>query len=431
MRGTCELVQAIGVTAKQSGPGAGRTDGGEEVNRKALVLGYICVTCAVLAGNCRADGASPVPVSDAAFSFNLLRQLAQDHPATNISISPYSAATVLEMVGNGAVGRTQAEIQQVLGTSGLSSANVNATHKNIASALKSANDQVVLEMADAIWYRSGIKIRPEFLAVNQEFYDATVDSLDFSDPHAVDVINDWASEKTHGKITRIADGMIDPRDTRLFLADAVYFKGKWSHPFETKDTKERPFYLRSGDQKRVPMMAQTRSLGYLEQPDYQAVRLPYAGENLAMYVFLPVSDSSLADLVGKLTGDAWERIRRQFRSADGTIVIPKFKVEYSIELKKPLESLGMKLAFDAGHADFSGIAPHLYISAAIQKTFVDVNEEGTEATAATGIAVTTTALRLPSQPFQMVVDRPFLFLIEDRPTQTILFLGLVFDPKSG
>jgi serine protease inhibitor len=398
------------------------------VNRQALVLGC---ACAVLAGGCRADAAPPVAVSDAAFSFNLLRQLAQDRPATNISISPYSAATVLQMVGNGAVGRTLTEMQQVLGTSGLSSANVNAAHKSIASALKSANDQVVLETADAIWYRSGIKIRPEFLAANQEFYDATVDALDFSDPHVVKVINDWASDKTHGKITRIADGMIDPESTRLFLADAVYFKGKWSHPFETKDTKERPFYLRSGDQKPVPMMTQTRSFGYLEEPGYQAVRLPYAGENLAMYVLLPVRDSSLGDLVGKLTGDMWERIRRQFKSAEGTVVIPRFKVEYGIELKKPLESLGMKLAFDSGRADFSGIAAHLYISAAIQKTFVDVNEEGTEATAVTGVAVATTALRLPSQPFEMVVDRPFLFLIEDRPTQTILFVGLVFDPRGG
>jgi serpin B len=190
--------------------------------------------CASLAGICQADGPPPVTVSDAAFSFNLLRQLAQDRPGANISISPYSAATVLEMVGNGAVGRTRAEMQQVLGATGLSPDNVNAGRKNAANALKSANNQVVLETADAIWYRSGIKIRPEFLAVNQGFYDATVDALDFSDPHAVDVINSWAGEKTHGKITRIADGMIDPSNTRLFLVDAVYFKGKWSHPFEPK-----------------------------------------------------------------------------------------------------------------------------------------------------------------------------------------------------
>ena len=398
------------------------------MNQKSLFFGYVC---ALLAGICRADGPPLVAVSDAAFPFNLLKQLAQERPATNISISPYSAATVLEMVSNGAGGRTRAEMQQVLGTTGLSPDNVNAGHKNIAGVLKSTNNQVVLETANAIWYRFGIKIRPEFLAVNQEFYDATVDALDFSDPHAVDVINGWASEKTHGKVSRIADGMIEPRDTRLFLANAVYFKGKWSHPFEATNTKERPFYLRSGDQNLVPMMTQTRNFGYLEGPDYQAVRLPYAGENLAMYVFLPVRDSSLADLVGKLTGDIWERIRRQFKSTDGTVVFPKFKVEYSTELKRPLESLGMKTAFDASRADFSGIAPHLYISAAVQKTFVEVNEEGTEAAAVTGIAVATTAFRPPSQPFQMVVDRPFLFLIEDRPTRTILFLGVVFDPKSG
>lgn len=393
--------------------------------RKAA-LAFVLVSIGV----CRADGGSPTEVSNAAFPFNLLRQLAQDHPASNISISPYSAATVLAMVGNGAAGRTQAEIQQVLGTTGLSAANVNAAHKSIVSSLKSTNNQVVLETADAIWYAPGMKVKPEFIAINQEFYDATVEALNFSDPQAVSVIDRWASGKTHGKITRIAGGMIDPR-TRLFLADAVYFKGKWAYPFKTEDTKERPFYLRTGSQQSVPMMIQTRSMGYLQRPEYQAVRLAYAGDNLAMYVFLPSSDSSLEDIVGQFTGDTWERIRREFRNADGTLQVPRFKIEYGIELNKPLQSLGMKTAFEPKAADFSGIGPDLYISTATQKTFIEVNEEGTEAAAVTGLGMMTASIKPRSEPFQMVVDRPFLFMIEDRPTRTILFVGVVFDPKGG
>ncbi len=397
------------------------------MNLKAIAFGIVCAWIATLG---RAE-TPPVAVSDTGFPFRLLRQLAQDHPATNISISPYSAGAALGMMVNGAAGRTKTEMQQLLGTAGLSAANMNAAHKSIASSLKGGNDQIVLETADAMWYRAGTKINPGFVAINREFYDATVEPLDFSSPHAVDVINDWAGEKTHGKITRIADGMIDPRNTRLFLADAVYFKGKWAHPFKAEDTKERPFHLRSGAQDSVPMMAQSRSFGYLERPDYQAVRLPYAGENLAMYVFLPASDSSLEDLVATLNGDVWEGLRRDFRSREGSLLLPKLKLEYTVELAQPLQSLGMQAAFDPNTADFSGIGPRLFISAARQKTFMEVNEEGTEAAAVTGIAATLTALTRPVEPFQMIVDRPFLFMIEDRPTQTILFLGVVFDPKSG
>ncbi len=394
------------------------------MNRKAA-LALACVALTVV---CRAEEGPPMEVSDSAFSFNLLKKIAGDHPATNLCISPYSAATVLEMVGNGAAGRTKAEMQQVLGTTGLSSANVNAAHKSIVSSLKSANNQVVLEMADAIWYRSGSRIRPEFVAISQGYYDATVEALDFGDPHAVSVINDWAADKTHGKITHIADGMIDPQSARLFLADAVYFKGRWSNPFKAEDTKERPFYLRAGGAKKVPMMMQTHNLKYLQQSNYQAARLPYVGENLAMYVFLPATDSSLESLLTELTGDTWEQVRQKFRNTDGTLVLPKFKLEYGTDLKAPLQSLGMKAAFAPKTADFSGIGPDLFISAAIQKTFVEVNEEGTEAAAVTGVAVATTSFQPRPEPFQMIVERPFLFIIEDRPTHTILFVGAVFDP---
>jgi serpin B len=363
------------------------------------------------------------------FAFKLLKQLAKDQPVANIFISPYSASTVLQMVGNGAAGQTKAEMQQVLGTTGLSSDAVNAANKDIAQSLNSGNTNVILTTANAIWYRKGATVKPDFIACNQQFFGATVDALNFLDPHSVDIINGWASDKTHGRISHLADGMIS-RDTQLFLANAVYFKGKWSEPFDVKDTKDRPFHLRGGSQKNVPMMTQTKTFTYRRGTDYQAVRLPYQSENLAMYVFLPDTNSSPEKLLGIMTGDSWQRVTKPgFSEKEGTVVLPKFKLEYSVELNQPLQALGMKTAFDPVGADFSGIAPQLFISAARQKTFVEVKEEGTEAAAVTGIAMETSAMMVPPpNPFQMIVDRPFLFLIEDNQTGTILFMGVMFNP---
>jgi len=367
------------------------------------------------------------------FAFKLLKQLAKEQPVANIFISPYSAATILQMVGNGAAAQTKVEMQQILGTTGLSPATMNAASKDIAQSLNSGNTNVILTTANAIWYRQGAPVKPDFIACNQQFFGSTVDALNFADPHSVDVINAWANEKTHGKISRIADGMIDPIYTRLFLANAVYFKGKWADTFEVKDTKDRPFCLRGGSQKIVPMMTQTKSFTYRRGTGYQAVRLPYEGENLAMYVFLPDTNSSPEKLLGIMNGDVWQRITKPgFSGKEGTLVLPKFKLEYSVELKQPLQALGMKMAFDLDKADFSGIAPQLFISAARQKTFVEVKEEGTEAAAVTGIALTELSARMfPPDTFEMIMDRPFLFLIEDNQTGTILFMGVMFDPQTN
>jgi serine protease inhibitor len=368
------------------------------------------------------------------FAFKLLKQLAKDQPVANIFISPYSASTVLQMVGSGATGQTKTEMQQVLGTTGLSSDAVSTANKEIAQSLNSGNTNITLTTANAIWYQQGAPMKPEFIARNQKFFGSTVAPLNFADPHSVDIINAWANEKTHGKISRIADGMIDPIYTRLFLANAVYFKGKWADPFDAKDTKDRPFHLRSGSQKDVPMMTQTKTFTYRRGTGYQAVRLPYEDENLAMYVFLLDTNSNPEKLIGIMNGDTWQRVTKPgFSEKEGTVVLPKFKLEYSVELEQPLQALGMKMAFNPTNADFSGIAPQLFISAARQKTFIEVKEEGTEAAAVTGMVVPVAGgIEMPRPiPFQMIVDRPFLFLIEDKPTGTIIFMGVMFDPEKN
>jgi serine protease inhibitor len=368
------------------------------------------------------------------FAFKLLKQLAKNQPGNNIFISPFGVSTVLQMAGNGAAGQTKTEMQQVLGTTSMMQAIVNTGSRDINQSLNNSNTNNILTIANAIWYQKGIPAKHGFISCNQQFFGATVDALDFTNAHSVDIINSWASEKTHGKITHIADGMMSPPPD-LFLANAVYFKGKWQDPFESKNTKDRAFHLRDGSQKQLPMMEKTDRFTYRRGSGYQAVRLPYEGWNLAMYVFLPDPGSSPDKLVSIMTGDKWERVTRPgFEDRDGTVVLPKFKLEYQTALEQPLTAMGMKTAFDdrPGMADFSGISSRpLYISAVQQLTFVEVNEEGTEAAAVTGMTVpmSTGPEPPPPPPFKMIVDRPFLFLIADEPTGTILFMGIIFEPK--
>ncbi|MEI9864724.1 MAG: serpin family protein [Limisphaerales bacterium] len=381
-----------------------------------------------LAGTVKAD--QTLAAADNDFAFNLFKQLAKDQPAKNIFISPYSAATALQMVANGAASQTKIEMQQALAMTDLSMADVNAANKAIIQSLNTGNTNVILNTADAMWVQKGVSVKPDFISANTTFFDATIGELDFTSQQSVEVINHWASEKTHGKIPQLLD-QPPGRNARLLLANAVYFKGKWADPFEIKATHDQPFYLRDGRQKTVPLMTKSKKLMYRHGTDYQAVRLPYQDDNQAMYVFLPDTNSSPEKLLSLMSGETWKRTTKPgFGEKDGLLELPRFKLDYSVLLNNPLQALGMKSAFDASKADFSGIAPQLYISAVLQKTFVEVKEEGTEAAAVTGIIMMTKGVKMPPpDPFQMIVDRPFLFLIEDSRTGIILFVGTVFDPQ--
>jgi len=241
-------------------------------------------------------------------------------------------------------------------------------------------------------------------------------------------INQWASDQTHGRITGIANGMIDPVYTDLVLANAIYFKGKWLYPFDGKLTRERPFHPAAGSAKNLLMMEMSTKFTYRKGSGYQAVRLPYMGYDLAMYIFLPDSGSSPAKLLQIMNGDNWRRMTMPgFNEREGLVVLPKFKLENTLALNAPLKAVGMKTAFDQKKADFSGMFtdPH-HISEVRQKAFVEVSEEGTEAAAVTAIAVASAGFEPnPPKPFEMIVDRPFLFTIVDARTEMILFMGLV------
>jgi serine protease inhibitor len=367
------------------------------------------------------------------FAFKLLKEIAREQPAQNIFISPYSVSSVLQMVCNGAGGKTKEELQQVLDTTGMTVAAVNRANLNLNRAISSGTSNVVLNSANAIWYRKGISVNPEFIACNKQFYQAQVGGLDFNDPASVGIMNAWVNEVTRGKIPSIVSGPIPPL-TCLYLGNAVYFKGGWLNRFQAKETKERAFHLRGGQEKHLPMMAGTADFPYRRGTDYQAVRLPYKDSALGMYIFLPDPDSSPEKLLAIMDGGNWERFTLPGSSYRyGTLVLPRFKLEYSIDLNNSLRALGLKHAFE--NADFSAMSEGpLWISEARQRTFVEVNEEGTEAAAVIFGALKNGIDLNPPKPFEMIVDRPFVFVIhysDPDGSGSILFMGVVFDPSTS
>jgi serine protease inhibitor len=377
-----------------------------------------------------AQDSEKLAVANNGFAFDLLKQITKEQPAKNIFISPFSVSTALQMVGNGAAGETKMEMQRVLKTSGLSPEKLNAACKNLNQLLNSQTN-VILNLANGIWYQKQFHLKPGFISDNKIYFQTELAGVDFENPKSADIINDWADKKTRGKIKGVVQFPFPPL-TRVILANAIYFKGKWADPFDKSKTKPRDFHLSGGDVRQVPMMLQGKTFGYQEGTGFQAVRLPYAGYRLQMYLFLPATNSSPQKLLADFSGENWrDNILTQFADREGTLIFPKFKINYDVELNEPLKSLGMKRAFDFRNADFSAMADEpLFVSKVKQKSFADVNEEGTEAAAVTTIVGNGSLEINPPKPFEMIVDRPFFFVIADEQTQSILFMGIIFNPSN-
>jgi serpin B len=368
--------------------------------------------------------------ANSGFAFNLLQQLAAEQPGSNIFISPYSASTVLQMVSSGAAGTTQTEMRHALGISAMTPGNLFVANRETGGLINRKNTNFLLTAANAVWYKAGAPIERAFIEDDLLFFGAKVEGVDFSNPSSVAAINAWASEETRGKINQIASYPMDPR-TQLFLANAVYFLGAWENPFDTNDTTPQFFYLNNGGWETVSMMSQTGSFNYCQTNGYQAVQLPYRGGDLAMYVFLPLPGTNLVDILGAMSGESWlQDIQPAFSAQQGTLNLPKFDLDYRVSLVPALKGLGMRAAF-SNNADFAGISTkeRLSISDVKQEAVVTVNELGTEAAAVTTVTIVGTVVGpVPPQAFQMDVDRPFLFVIQDQQAGMILFMGTVFQP---
>ncbi len=362
------------------------------------------------------------------FGFNLFRELTQAKPETNIFISPASVLTALVMTYNGAEGETRSAMEETLLLQGMTMAKVNNLFADLLTILGNPDPKVELAMANSLWAREGVDFNEGFLQRNRDYFGAEVNTLDFSNAGAADLINNWVKEQTHNKIDGIVNPPINP-DTILFLINAIYFKGAWSEPFDPETTHKIPFHLPDGTEKQHPVMFRGDDFRCLENELFEAVSLPYGeNERISMYVFLPAEGVTLEQLYAYMDTANWEKWLGSFSTMAGDIGLPRFKFVYETSLNDALTALGMGNAFDGSSADFSGmrpIPPRLVISEVKHKTFIEVNEEGTEAAAVTSVEVGMTAM--PDQ-FTMIVDRPFFFTIVDDLTGTILFMGSITEP---
>ena len=363
------------------------------------------------------------------FGFKLFSEILKQDSSKNIFVSPSSVAIALAMTYNGASGSTQQAMAKTLELQGMSLQEINSGNATLKAILENPEPKVQLNIANSLWVSQGFPLMQDFLQRNQNFYKAKVTNLDFKDPSAPTLINNWVIQSTNGKINKIID-KINPNDV-LFLINAIYFKGKWTTEFDKKKTTESPFYLASGGQKQLPLMSQSGEYRYYENAKFQAVSLPYGNdERLSLYIFLPNQNSSLSAFYKDLNVANWEKWIAQFSSREGRIKLPRFKMEYGIELNNALKALGMGVAF-SDQANFSGISDKLPISKVNHKTFVEVNEEGTEAAAATSVASAVGRVFPRQEPFRMIVNRPFFCVIRDNQTGTVLFMGSIVEPQSS
>ncbi len=366
--------------------------------------------------------------ADNAFGLELFQQIRSVSKKENLMISPLSVSLALGMAYNGADGNTQTEMEEVLRLNGLTPEQINNSYKTLVAALQSLDEDVIFEIANAIFYKDGFSVKQSFLDINQDYYEAEVESLDFFSASALETINGWVANKTHDKITKIIDSL-SPYG-RLVLLNAIYFYGTWTHEFDEDGTKMRPFNLPDGSTKEIAMMNKQDQLKYTSNNLFSAVKLPYGTGQYNMVVMLPADGETSESLINELTADKWTEWNEEFETEEKVVVtMPRFKFEFQQGLKDILKEMGMIDAFSTEDADFSKISDeYLYISSVIHKTYIDVNETGTEAATVTAIVFSTTSAG-PEDKIYFTVNKPFVFAITEKDTGAILFIGEVQNPE--
>ncbi|GHV09192.1 serpin [Bacteroidia bacterium] len=365
-----------------------------------------------------------------AFAANLFSTINKEEPEKeNIVISPLSLNMALAMVWNGAKGETQEAIQNAMGMGDYPSSEVNNYFKKLRETFLKTDPLVQLSIANSIWTRKGFPVKPSFYDTNKNYYNAETRELDFSNANAPKTINQWCSDNTDDRIKKIIEGEI-PSAMVMYLINALYFKGEWSkdHGFVASETKAEPFYKENGQQIKVNMMQQKNTSGYYSDEYLASTALPYGNGAFSMVFILPNESVALNDVLEQLKqADYWARCMNPSGSSEVNLYIPKFKIEYERTMNETLKRLGMGIAFTES-ADFSGIANNLAISAVKQKTFIDVNEKGSEAAAVTAIGIMATSISIP-RVFDFRANRPFLFAIKENLTGTVLFMGKIGCPE--
>ena len=358
---------------------------------------------------------------DNAFTFDLLRAVRKHTDKANVFISPLSVSMALNMTLNGAAGTTADEMRTALRESDYSTADINAYSRELREALLRADSKTTIGIANSIWYCQGATVKAPFIEANRTYYDAEVQALDFSSPTVVGTINGWCARKTNNKIKEIVK-QVDPT-TFMYLINAVYFKGAWTTRFEKKNTRSADFHRADGSTQQVQMMRLRDTFRCASSDVCDYLEMDYGNHAFSMVIMLPKDGKTTRDAMAALDGQTWAKAMESLAEAYGIVRLPRFKAECEYPMHEHiLPDMGMKLPFNPMLADLSGIADvtGLYISKVIHKTFVQVDEEGTESAAVTSVDVMPTG---ESSMQVFTVDRPFLFAIRERSTGVILFIG--------
>ncbi len=409
--------------------------------RNLLFIALIVAALSIFIAGCSApQPPSPIPspspsnysianLSDAhnALGFKMLHALVKSDSGKNVFISPTSISLALSMVYDGSAGQTRDAMGKTMEIGNMDPGAIDNESQRIMRSLTN-RPNITLSIADSIWVSKTIQLKSGYQTEVETYFDANASSLDFASPESAKIINDWVSDRTNGRINSVVQPPLD--QVKAVLVNAVYFKGKWEEPFDKNETKNDTFTAGDGSSATVPFMQRSDAFNYLETDAFQAIELPYS-DNLSMFVFLPkqqvLSNQKIEDFVRGMDQAQWSIWLLQFKGKEGTILLPRFKTTYSTKLNQPLKDSGMGVAF-TDSADFSLMSQTpLRIDDVIHKTFVETNEEGSEAAGVTAVVMVATAMPVsnPPAPFYMKADHPFFYAIYDKETGSILFMGVM------
>jgi serpin B len=361
--------------------------------------------------------------ADNRFAFTIFKEVSA-LSGPNTFFSPLSLNFALGMLYNGASGDTRSEMALVLGMADFTDTEINEYYQKMMQTLLNIDPLTQLGIANSIWYRNGLSVKQPFIDVNQKYFDAMVKALDFNKPDAADIINRWCADKTKDRIREIIEKPISG-DMVMYLINALYFKSKWQSEFDKKNTQQEDFTKANNQKKKVAMMEQTTSLPYYANQYVQCIEMPYGNQAFSMVAMLPAENTDIDQLIDYLDNTSWKNILDNLHEQKVWLKLPKFKIECEIPLNEPVMNVGTQQIYYGGLKNISD--NDLAVSNIKQKTFVEVNEEGTEAAAVTVVGDRIMSVE-PSTPIQFFANRPFLYLIKEKSTGAILFIGRMDEP---
>lgn len=399
-----------------------------------MISSVLVTACGSKTDNIDVSAASKITVTNEEVGFSLLKNAEPDEDG-NIFISPTSVLIAMLMVYNGTDGETKKEIEDALEINGLTEEEINEATKALLTALERNDEKLEVTLANSLWLNDDFSFQDEFAKNMKDYFAAEISEIDIKDDASAKQINDWVKKETENMIEEIVDSPL-PNDIVAYIINALYFKGNWQYEFDENATNDDIFHTENGEEK-MPFMSLDKDFTYLDTDYFQAIKLPYNEGEMNMQVFLPKEGTSVDELAKELDTKAWKKWQDDFSpEVEGTVLLPKFTLEYETLLNEPLKQLGIIQAFGDGElpANLSRMVNEsvpLQISEVKQKTAIEVDETGTEASAVTSVGIEMTSAPIEDERFYMDINRPFLLAIYDEELEHALFLGIIKHPKQN